>query len=89
MDSVLLALAASSTQLRHLRQLRCVLSTSECFDQKHTGIHAPPQYVDLVPFVLQGDGLRRRNADIGRVPFPTQLQAFCRSATEMEIVQQF
>jgi hypothetical protein len=30
-----------------------------------------------------------RTADFGRVPFATQLQAFCRSATEMEIVQPF
>jgi hypothetical protein len=37
----------------------------------------------------QALGCAARKADIGRVPFPTQLQAFCRSAAEMEIVQQF
>ena len=40
-------------------------------------------------FRLEGIFCAARNADIGRVPFPTQLQAFCRSTTEMEIVEQF
>jgi hypothetical protein len=44
-------------QLRGFRQIGYRPPASKSFDQQHAGIHAAPQDVDIVSFILKSDGL--------------------------------
>ena len=53
-----------SVEFRYLGQLRCAPSSSQGFDQQNAGVHATPQDVDIVSFILQRDRLRRENLKV-------------------------
>src|ERR1700683_1521974 len=82
-----------SAQFRRFRQLGYSPSSSEGLDQQHARVHATPQDVDVVSFILQRDGLCRENVKVGigsaDITIIENLQRFLRGGRRLLLLLRF